>query len=424
MKDNSDSGPVADSKSFLGFNWSESKLKRAFRHRDFRLLWFGAFISFIGSWIQTVAQGFLVYDLTGSKEKLALVALAGTLPVSILGLYAGSIVDKVDKKLLLILTQVGLAAASIYLAVAQYLHQLKFEYIIICAIFTGIISSFEMPARQAVVGLVVPKEDLSAAIPFQALTFNLARVVGPAIGGNLLAYVGVEGCDIINAVSFLALIVGAMAMTTDMKPAAGQRDEGVWDLIMEGLRYTWHEPRLRRLLILEVIIAFFGLFYLAQLPAISRDLLHLDKAGLGHIYSVIGFGAVAALGLNTATSDKPIKGTMIKIAMTLMAISMVALAAIPKPALAFVVFFLMGMCAVIQFNTTNTLFQIIAPEKLRGRVISMHIWALSGLGPFGSYLFGWISEHYGIPLALRMGAGFVFAGVVILGWGSKETMEA
>jgi len=190
------------------------------------------------------------------------------------------------------------------------------------------------------------------------------------------------------------------------------------------LRYTWQEPRLRRLLILEVVIAFFGLFYLAQLPAISKDLLQLDKGGLGHIYSIIGFGAVGALALNAGAADKSIKGLMIKVAMTVMAVSMMALSVVKNPILAYIIFFFMGMSAVIQFNTTNTLFQIIAPDKLRGRVISMHIWALSGLGPFGTYLFGWISEHWGIPIALQIGSVFVLLGVVIWGWSTKETVEA
>jgi MFS family permease len=403
--------------------WREGKGYRAFRHRDFRLLWIGALVSFIGSWVQTVAQGFLVYEITGSKEKLALVSFFGMLPVSILGLVAGTMVDKWDKRKLLIACQIGLSCASFFLAFSRWQGFLRVEHILVTALFTGTIAAFEMPARQAVVGMVVPKEDLGAAIPFQALTFNLARVIGPAIGGRLLDLFGPEFCYLLNGCTFSALIYAAYIMRSDLRPK-GTQGVPILELVGEGLRYTLKETRLRTLFILEVIVSVFALFYIAQLPAIAKDILHLGKAGLGDIYTVIGIGAVCALALNAQVADHNFKGPMIKIAMTSMAIAMLALSFTRSYFVAIPLFFVIGMSAVVQFNLTNTLFQLISPEKLRGRVISMHVWALSGLGPLGTYIFGWIAEHYGIALSMQIGAVGLGIGVIAFGWLNQVSLEA
>lgn len=401
--------------------------QRVFRHRDFRLLWSGSLFSFLGSWIQNVAQGFLVYELTGSKEKLALVSFLGMIPITILGPIAGGLVDTLDKRKLLVGTQIVFAAGALFLAFATWRGFVRYEHVLAVALLGGVTGALEGPARQAVVGVVVPKEDLAAALPLQALPFNLARVVGPAIGGVLVAKFGPSICYGFNGLSFLAIIAAGLAIRADLKPKT-TRSEGLWDIVAEGLRYVLYEHRLRRLFIYETALSFFGLFYLSLLPAIAKDVLRLGPDGLGHLYTANGVGAVAALALNTWSNNRTLrgqsfKGTQIKVALTLFGIALLALSFTTNVSIAYPIFLVLGFASVVVFNTTNLLFQLIAPEELRGRAIAMHFWAISGLGPFGIFLFGTLSERFGMESVLQAGAAFLLA-VTGFAWLGRRSLEA
>lgn len=398
----------------------QSKLQRAFRHRDFRLMWFGAFLSFTGSWVQNVAQGYMVYQLTKSNEKLALVSFMGMLPVTILGPIAGAITDSFDKRKLLVVTQAIFAIGACYLAAATYWGWVSYAQILIVAFVLGAVSAVEMPTRQSIVGRVVPPEDLSVAIPLNALTFNMARVIGPAIGGLLLAHVGVDACYLVNGLSFFALIFAGLAVHADLR-AAPKEPQPILDLILEGGRYTLREPRLRALFLLECMVSSFGLFYLSQMPAIAEQMLGIGKS-LGNCFLAVGVGSVSSLLVVTTLSHRPVKTLLVKIAVTLMSLSLLALSFVHAPLLAYVLFALLGLSAVAIFNTCNTLFQTLSPDRLRGRVLSMHIWALAGIGPFGVLLFGYIAQHLGLPIALQIG-GAGMAVTAIAGWLATESLR-
>ena len=400
----------------------DSKFVRVFRHRDFRLLWIGSFLSFMGSWIQIVAQGYLVYEITGSMEKLAQISFCSMIPVTFLGPFVGSFVDTMNKRRLLATTQVLFAMSAMFIAVLNYYKIILVEHLVFTALFNGFVSCLEMPARQGVFGLSVPKADLPAAIPFQGLTFNLPRVIGPAIGGLLIAKIGIQGCYVVNSISFLAMIFACLAIRVDTS-AQVQRSGQMLDLIVEGWRYTLREPRLRVLFILETAVSLFGLFYLAQLPAIAKDTLHLDAKGVGSVFTAVGVGSIFALMLTSKTADLHVKGLLVRGAITLMALGLLALSFVTNTVLAFIVLGSLGFSSVILFNTCNSLFQLIAPEQLRGRVISMHIWALSGVGPLGVYPFGVIAERYGLDFALRLSFGFMIL-IAAWGWSRKIRIEA
>lgn len=400
----------------------ESKFYRVFRYRDFRLLWIGAFLSFIGSWVQNLGQGVLVYEMTGSKERLALISFFSMVPVTILGPFAGSYVDKMNKRALLVWTQVLLGLSAFAVAYLTWTKLIRVEHLFIVAILNGVVSCFEMPARQATVSAVVPKEDLPIAIPFQGLTFNLARVFGPAFAALLLARFGVESCYLINGISFVALIFAGLAIKADLS-AKADRASGMFDLIMEGLRYTWMEKRLRMLFLLETGVSFFSLFYLVQMPAIAKDMLHLGKEGVGIVTTAVGIGAILALVVTTKTADRGVKGLLIRISVTAIAVGLILLSFSTTLWTAIPVLILLGMANVTIFNTCNSLFQLIAPERLRGRVISMHIWALSGIGPIGVYPFGWLAEHKGLPMALQVSAAFTIF-LALWAWIRNMSLEA
>lgn len=399
-----------------------SQIARAFRHRDFRLLWTGAFLSFIGSWIQTVGQGFLVYQLEHNPAKLALVSFASSLPVSLLGPLPGTLVDTLNRKTLLVICQLLLGTGALFLAAMSYFHLILYWHILATALLVGIVSAFEMPTRQSAVGRVVPPEDLGAAIPLNAMTFNLARLVGPAIGGILLGIVGPQLCYFINGLSYLALVFAALAIRADLR--ASQREpQPITDLVLEGMRYTFQNISLRTLFILESVVSIFGIFYIPLIPAIAADMLHLEARGLSLCYTAMGIGAVSALLLVTATAERGLRALVLRLDMTLLAVGLFAMSFTFWPPLAYVLFALLGFCGVAHFNTTNTMFQLLSPDRLRGRVLSMHVWALSGLSPIGVMFFGWLASRTSLPTVLQLGSACVAFGA-IGAWNSKRGLEA
>ncbi|HRJ27772.1 MAG TPA: MFS transporter [Fimbriimonadaceae bacterium] len=395
---------------------------RAFASRDFRLLWAGAFISFVGSWVQNVAQGWLIYDLTRDPEKLALVGLFQMLPVTLLGPFAGTFADRFNKRYLLAGTQIVFAANAAILGSLYSWGTLQVWHIYVGALCVGIAGTMEVPGRQSIVSRVVPPEDLSAAVPLNAMTFNFARIVGPSIGGWLLATWGVSVCYWLNAFTYLGLIGAALAIRADLSSryAGGQP---VLDLVLEGMRFTLRDRRLKTLFLMECAISVFALFYLNLMPAIARDVLGLGKQGLGTAMTMIGFGAISALIMVLLLSQKPIKGLLVKSSMIGLGLALMGLSLCRSPGPAFICLFFAGFFAITQFNTTNTLFQLLSPDRLRGRVIAMHVWALSGIGPVGIYGFGWLAKRIGLAEALATGATLVLISAALAIWKGDPLRE-
>jgi MFS family permease len=360
--------------------------------------------------------------MTGSNEKLALISTCSMLPVLFLGPLAGSIVDLFDKKKLLVLTQIYFACSAGFLAISTALKIVRLEFLIVIALLNGLVACVEMPVRQATMSATVPKEDLAAAIPFNGLTFNLARVIGPSIGGILLAKFGVQACYLTNTFTYSALIFAASVVHTDLA-AKTSRTEPILDLIQEGFLYTWREPRLKMLFLLEIGISLFSLFYLAQLPAYAKEFLNLGKVGLGQIYTAVGLGAISALFLTSKTADIHIKGFLIRGAVTLMGLCLGLLSITNNIFIAFPLFVLLGMSGVVIFNTCNALFQLLAPERLRGRVLSMHIWALNGVGPIGTYSYGLLAESRGLGVSLQI-ASILTLALATWAWLKKLKLES
>ena len=394
---------------------------RAIRHRDFRLLWTGAALSFTGTQIQSVAQGYLVYELTHDRAMLALVWFANSVPVSFFGPVLGVFADILDRRKVLVASMVVMAAGAAFLGVAAYKEFLEFWHIIAVALVNGFVMTIETPSRQSVVREVVPEQDLPTAVPTMAMTFNLARAAGPAIGGLLAAWLGAAACFWVNAVSFSGLVLAALAIRADLSPKH-REPQPVRDLITEGMLYTLRESSLKVLFALECVTSFFGVFYLALMPAIAKDVFHFREVGLGMCMSSVGIGALIGLVTLASISHRPFKPLMNRIAMSSFGIAMVLLGFVKVPWIAFLLLGALGASTIVQFNTTNTLFQLIAPPHLRGRVLSMHMWAISGVSPFGTLLFGWISRQTNLETAFWIGGGAVAVGA-LAAWALRERVK-
>lgn len=414
-----------------------SNIARVFRYRDFRILWIGSFLSFTGSWVQNVAQGMLVYELTGDEAKLAFVTFCSMAPVTVLGPFAGTFADAFNKRTILITTQALMASGALFLAAASYFGFIAYWHILMVALLFGLVGCFEMPTRQSIISKVVPPEEISAAVPLNALTFNAARIIGPGIGAVMYATAGAQLCYTINGFSYLGLIIAVMLIRTDLSPVA-REPQPILDLLLEGMRYTFKDLRLRTLFVMEGIVSAFGIAYLALIPAFARQLVEVQYGPafaaltsdqvreatsklVGGTMTSVGVGAIFGLLLSTSLAHKPGKAKMIMISMTSLALGLMLIPFARTPWLAFPLFAVLGGSAIIQFNTTNSLFQLLSPERLRGRVIAMHVWALAGLGPFGMLLFGYIareskgdprSPFQGVPLVMMLGGLCVAAGVI------------
>ncbi len=408
--------PGKDARKTFKERIASSNIYRVFSYSDFRLLWIGAFLSFTGSQVQNIAQGYFVYRLTEDESKLGFVSFCSSFAVFLVGFLAGSFADAFDKRAVLIITQAVFAIGAFYLAIATHFRFVQYWQIAAVAGVLGLVSSVEMPTRQSIISRVVPPEVLSMAVPVNALTFNVARILGPAIGMLLLVYFGVAMCYLLNGISFIALIWAALAIKANLKshPRAPQP---IRDLLMEGFLYTMRDVRLKTLFFLETITAACGLAYLPMLPAYVHQVMGIggresfragqadpSKSVLGCLYICVGVGAITGLLLVTQYAEAHHKAAIIRASMWTIGIGLFILSFARHPILVYPVLVFMGAASVAQLNTTNALFQLMSPERLRGRVIAMHIWAINGLSPFGVLLFGWVAAQTRLNSHIAVGS--------------------
>jgi MFS family permease len=394
---------------------------RAFRSADFRLLWIGAFVSFTGGMVQNVAQGYVVFEKTGSNAKLAFVTFAFMVPMSVLSPFSGVVADLFDRRRVLVLSMALSAIGPAWLAFAAFTGRVEYWHFVAVALAGGMVQTFEVPTRQAVVRSVVPPQDLPGAIPAQAMTFNLARVAGPALGGIVYAVAGPWLCFALNALSYGALAGAAMALRADLSPPT-RTPQPIGDLLTEGVRFVFRDPSLRLLFMMEAATSVLGTFYISQAAALTSGVWGLDARGLGVALTCVGVGAVAGLTFNAAVSGRQWRTSQALAGMLTVAVALVLLSQCRSAAWGMPVLALLGAGVIVQFNSTNALFQMLSSDKLRGRVLSMHIWAISGLAPLGVIAFGWVSEAVGLPNAL-LGGGLALLTAWVLALASRSQLR-
>jgi MFS family permease len=373
----------------------ESRLAafRALRHRNFRLFFAGQLISLIGTWMQSVAQAWLVLKLTNSSMALGVVAFAGYVPIVLVGLFAGVVVDHVDRRRLIIAAQTLLMLSAFVLSALTWAGMVRVEYVMILAALNGLVSSFDMPGRQAFVVEMVGRDDLPNAIAMNSMIFNGARMVGPAIAGLLIAVIGVAGCFFLNGISYLAVIWSLLEM--DLPRRVRRRFGAVMlQQVRKGLAYVWsHRPSLYLLLVVAINSGF-GMQYTVLIPMFARDILHSGARGYGFLMAAQGVGAVAAAIVMNSRSDAPrVLRQNLVFGVFCTAISIGIFGVSRWLVLSLLAQMLIGAGLMNHMVTTNTLLQLFVSDDLRGRVMSIYTLSFIGTAPLGSLEVGFVGEH-------------------------------
>jgi MFS family permease len=382
----------------------------ALRHRNYRLFFFGQLVSLIGTWMQNVAQAWLVYSLTNSPFKLSLVVFCAGVPVLAFSLWAGVVVDRVPKRRLLLATQTVMMTLAFILAADMLLGTIQWWHIAILAFMLGTANAFDGPTRQAFVVEMVGRTELMNAIALNSAMFNTARIVGPALAGIILAAVGAGWCFVLNGLSFLAVIAGLFLM--DVKPYVGAAStESPLTQMREGLSYIRHHPTVRPLITLVAVSNMFALGYMALLPAFAQDVLHAGTVGYGFMSTAIGVGALVGALLIASLGNYQRKGLLLTAGNLLFPVMVIALSLSRSFHLTIAFLVVAGLGFMTQNATANTLVQTTVPDALRGRVMSVYMMVFVGFFPIGSLIAGAVGERFGVP------AGAALGGIIALGYG-------
>lgn len=353
---------------------------------QFRVFWSGAFVSNIGSWMQTVAQGWLVLQLTNSAFMLGLVGFAGTLPMLVLLLVGGVFADRLDRRRLLIWTQLGMTLFAGALAVLTWTGAVRIWHILVLSLLSGSAIALAAPAYQAFVHDLVGRSRLQNAIALNSAQFNLSRVVGPSLAGLVLGALGLAGCFGLNSVSYLAAIAALLWIRTASR--RNPSPERVWQSLVDGVGYVRERRRIQAILILVALISVLAMPYATLLPIIARDRLGLDAAGLGYLYAVGGLGAVAGALSLTLGRVLPHRGVWLLGSGVATGVAVLVLGLASTPVVAGAGLVGIGFAATSAIALGNTLLQELVDDGMRGRVLSMFGLAFMGTFPIANLLAG------------------------------------
>ena len=376
---------------------------RALRHRNYRLFFGGQSVSLVGTWITRIATAWLVYRLTGSELLLGVVGFCGQIPTLVLSPFAGVLVDRWDRHRILVVTQVLSMLQSVALAALAFPRIITVYDILVLQVVQGIINAFDTPARQAfVIEMVGSREDLPNAIALNSSMVNGSRIIGPSIGGALIAAFGEGWCFALDAISYLAVIASLLAMQVN-RAKRTRASTPVWEELRSGVRYAIGSVPIRTALLLLAIVSTMGMPYTVLMPAIAATVLHGGAHTLGFLMTASGVGAlVGALYLASRHTVLGL-GRAILVATLLFGLGLVAFALSRNFWLSLLVLPIVGAGMMVQMASTNTILQTIVEEELRGRVMAFYTMAFLGTAPIGSLLAGVVADRIGTPATILIG---------------------
>jgi predicted MFS family arabinose efflux permease len=398
---------------------SDSRLPaalRAFRHRDFRLFFSGQLISLVGTWMQSVAQAWLVLELTNSAFRLGLVSALQFAPMLVLSFFAGALADRLPKRRLVLVSQSVLFVQALSLALLVHVGHVEYWHVAVLALVYGVANTLDMPTRQAFIVEMVGRDDLMNAIALNSAMFNAARIVGPALAGLAIARWGTALAFYMNAVSFVPVIVALVAVRAEGRPRAAS-GRTMADEIREGIRFALRTRRVALTMAMVLAVSGFLFNYNVLIPLYVRDVLGHGAQGLGLLMATLGIGAVAgAVVLAIVGRSRPPVAALATPAL-LQAASTGALAAAHREGVAVPLLLVMGFCGILFMAGSNSTVQLTVPDELRGRVMALHTLMFAGITPFGAFLMGSVAQAAGVKAALLVsGGGGLISVLGLLAW--------
>ncbi|MBA3877192.1 MAG: MFS transporter [Anaerolinea sp.] len=393
---------------------------RALRHRNYRLFFAGQLVSLVGTWMQSVAQGWLVLQLTGDPFWLGVVAAAQFGPVLLLGLFGGLIADGLPKRRTLVVTQTIAMILALALFGLTVTGAVQVGHIVILALLLGCVNAIDMPTRQAFAVEMVGREDIGNAVALNSAIFNGARVLGPAIAGLTIGATDISVAFLVNGISFLAVIVAYLAMderalASPPRLARPTTVGGVVADLAEGLHYVRTTPIVLLSVLVIGLVATFGMNFSVIIPALARDVLRVGATGYGFLMAATGVGSfTVAIAIAFGRRSRP---ALIGLGGAALGVAELLLAASGSYGISLIAMFIVGLGGIGMAATGNTTIQLHVPDHLRGRVMSVYTTVFAGSTPIGGLVVGALASAYGVPAAIAVGgAASLLAGLVGYAW--------
>lgn len=386
----------------------------ALHHRNFQLFFGGQLISLIGTWMQSVAQSWLVYRLTGSSLLLGSVGFASQIPVFLMAPIGGTTADRANRHRIIIATQTLSLLLAFVLAGLTLTNKIQVWHIFVLAALLGLVNAFDIPGRQAFLVDMVGKEDLMNAIALNSSMFNGARIIGPAVAGILVAKIGEGWCFFANGVSYIAVIIGLLLMKIDC-PRRGRAGASPLEDIIEGFRFVRNTTPIRALLLLLGLVSLVGMPYTVLMPVFADRILHGGARGLGILMGATGVGAL--LGALTLAFKSGFRGLArwVAVACGCFGVSLGLFAFSRHFWLSAAMLLPVGFSMMLQMACSNTLIQAMVPDHLRGRVMALYSMMFMGMAPFGALLGGALADRLGAPVTVAIGGVACVVGAIWFG---------
>jgi MFS family permease len=384
---------------------------RSLKHRNFQLFFSGQIISLVGTWMDMVAEAWLVYRLTGSSLLLGTVTFAGQLPVLLISPFAGLVADRLNRRKIVITTQFASMIIAGILAGLTLSKHVTVEQVIILAALMGVVNAFDIPARQSFLVEMVGREDLMNAIALNSSMFNAARIIGPSVAGILVASFGEGWCFFANSVSYIAVIAGLLLMKVPPRPRAAE-SVSPFEHIAEGFRFVRHAGPIRALLLLVGLVSLVAMPYAVLMPVFAAKILHGNARTLGILMTSAGLGAL--IGALMLASRRGVKGLsrIVSIACAAFGLTLILFSFSHWWILSALLLIPVGFSVMTQMGSTNTLIQSMVPDRLRGRTMAVYSMMFLGVAPFGALLSGWSADRIGAPHTLAIGGVIAILGAI------------
>ena len=386
------------------------KVFAAFQYRNYKLWFFGQLVSLAGTWMQSIAQAWLVYQISHSELALGIVSFAPAIPIFFVTPFGGVIADRVPKRTLLVITQTVMMVLAFVLAALVFTNLVQTWHVIVLAMLLGVANAFDAPTRQSFIVDMVGREHLTNGIAMNSIMFNGARVIGPALGGLVLAAVGAGWCFFINGFSFLAVIAGLLAMHIPKAAPRPKRATSSWQEFKDSLRYAGRNGEIVSLLLLASVFSMFGLSYSALLPAFIDQVYHAGANGFGFLNAAIGLGAVTGAYLVAQYVDRARRGTWLLVANIGFSILLLIFSFNGNFPLALLTGFGLGVCFMAQNTNLNSMLQTRVSDEMRGRVLALYTISFFGVSPVGNLVAGAVAQQWSLT-----GTVAVFAVINLVG---------